>query len=245
MSSLLKGDVINLAYSKGRISGLTKQPVGEEISLALIELEGMAKQFARKNICTGYNFEDSPDPNTPSGLEVDEQIAYASNLAVRLLVHFGKQPMPDLKAEQAGGYSYLSSVTAQVNQIQPPRRQPIGSGNSRFYQEWNRFFTQQEEAPISCNTKKLAIGDVQDYIEHFDTYLVAPETVASYTLEAETGLTVISQSLSTPDVNYRIRADGTNNETDSNVLQVKIVATTSTGRVTTRLTTFDLTRVEV
>jgi hypothetical protein len=91
----------------------------------------------------------------------------------------------------------------------------------------------------------MAIGDIQDFTEHFDAYLTAGEDITSYTLEAETGLTVLSDSLSTPDVNYRIRADGANNETESNVLKVVIVATTTTGRVTTRQIIFDLTKVEV
>jgi hypothetical protein len=245
MSSILKGDVINLAYSKGRISGLTAQPVAEEIELALIELEGMMAQYHKKTICLGYKFEDNPDVNSPSGLDVDMRSPVAANLAVVILNHFGKEPSITLSKEQTGGFSYLSSITAQVKPIRPPSRQPIGSGNSRFFQEWNRFYPEQADAPISCDTNKMAIGDIQDFTEHFDAYLTTGEDITSYTLEAETGLTVLSDSLSTPDVNYRIRADGTNNETDSNVLKVKIVATTTTGRITTRLIIFELTKVEV
>ncbi len=245
MSSILKGDIINLAYSKGRISGLTAQPTPEDIEIGLVELEGMLAQYHRKTICLGYKFEDNPDINSPSGLTVDVRTPVAANLAVVLLNHFGKEPSITLSREQMGGFSYLSSVTAQVNPIRPPSRQPIGSGNSRFFQEWNRFYPEQADAPISCDTNKMAIGDIQDFVEHFDAYLTAGEDIASHTLEAETGLTVLSDSLSTPDVNYRIRADGANNETESNVLQVVIVATTTTGRVTTRRIIFELTRVEI
>ncbi len=245
MSSILKGDIINLAYSKGRISGLTVQPVAEEIKLALIELEGMLAQYHEKTICLGYKFEDNPDVNSPSGLKVDMRSPVAANLAVVLLTHFGKVPSPELKMEQTGGFSYLSSITAQVRQIRPPSRQPIGSGNSRFFEQWNRYYQPQAEAPISCDTNKMAIGDIQDFVEHFDAYLTTGEDITSYTLEAETGLTITTQSLSSPDVNYRVRADGTNNETDSNVLKVKIVATTTNGRITTRQIIFELTRVEV
>ena len=200
MSSILKGDIINLAYSKIRISGLTVQAVPEEIGLALVELEGMMAQYHKKTICLGYKFEDNPDVNSPSGLDVDMRSPVAANLAVVLITHFGREPAPNLSKEQIGGFSYLSSITAQVNQIQPPNRQPIGSGNSRFCQEWNRFYTPQAEAPISCDVNKMAIGDIQDFVEHFDTYLVDPEEISTYTLEAETGLTITTQSLYTPKI---------------------------------------------
>jgi hypothetical protein len=245
MSSILKGDIINLAYSKGRISGLTAQPTPEDINLALVELEGMLAQYHRKTICLGYKFEDDPDVNAPSGLTVDVRSPVAASLAVVLLNHFGKVPSPELKAEQMGGFSYLSSVTSQVKPIRPPSRQPIGSGNSRFFEQWNRYYQTQAEAPISCDVNKMAIGDIQDFVEHFDAYLTTGEDITSHTLEAETGLAITTQSLESPDINYRVRADGTNNETDTNVLQVKIVATTTTGRITTRRIIFELTKVEI
>ena len=245
MSSILKGDIINLAYSKGRISGLTSQPGAEDIELALVELEGMLAQYHRKSICLGYKFEDDPDVNSPSGLTGDTRTPVAANLAVVLLNHFCKEPSITLSKEQMGGFTYLSSVTSQVNPIRPPSRQPIGSGNSRFFEQWNRFYQPQAEAPISCDVDKMAIGDIQDFVEHFDAYLTTGEDITSYTLEAETGLAITTQSLASPDVNYRVRADGTSNEIDTNVLQVKIVATTTTGRITTRRIIFELTKVEI
>ncbi|MEE9311617.1 MAG: hypothetical protein V3V10_04315, partial [Planctomycetota bacterium] len=71
--SHLKGDTINSAYSRMRISGITAQPTPEDLEVALERMEGMAARWFKKNINTGYNFEDEPDPNSPTGLDAGER----------------------------------------------------------------------------------------------------------------------------------------------------------------------------
>lgn len=241
MSNNLKGDLINSAFSRMRISGLTVQPSPEDLELALDRLEDMAAEWEGANICTGYNFEDDPDVNSLHNMERKHWQAYKTNLAVRMFPDFGKgmQPDPTLLREASTAYSVLASNTAQVRPSQYPARMPRGSGSSRIWNRWRRYYYPLDNAPISCATNKMFIGDTNDFVEHYDAYLEDSETVASYTIEADTGLTIDSDSLTSPDISYRITATG-GTDGISGRYQVKIVATTSGNRVTTRVIDFEL-----
>lgn len=233
----LKADIIIGAYSKMRISGLTVSATPEDTSLALERLEDMAAEFDGRNIITAYNFEDDPDTGSTHNLERKYVDAYKSNLAVRLFPDFGKgmQPDPVLMSQAQQGFSFLSAATAPRRQTQYPSRMPRGSGSTRL-NRWNRFFQPVDEAPLSSASVKMVIGDVEDFTEHFDSWLKDVEDVASYTIEAGSGLTLVSDSLETPDVFYRIQADSA----ATGAICVKVVATTDTGRVTTRVINFDV-----
>jgi len=238
----LKIDLINGAYNRIRISGLTVNPGARENQLALGRLENMAARWEDGNICAGYNFEEKPDLNSDSGIEPKYQDAFESNLAFWLCSDYGKTPPPTLALEQQLTFSRISASTAFQRQTQYPSRQPIGRGNRR-YARFNKYYIPSAESPNSCETIKMNVGDINDFIEHFDTYLISPETIASYTIEADTGLTIVSDSLTSPDVFYRIQATGNVEDVNDPLLQVKIVATTSTGRIETRIINFALTVV--
>jgi hypothetical protein len=65
----LKSDLINGAYSKLRISGLTVDPTPENNDLAIGVLESMVHEYKVRGACMSYNFEDEPDTSSKSGLE--------------------------------------------------------------------------------------------------------------------------------------------------------------------------------
>ena len=94
-----KIEIINGAYSRMRISGLTAQPTPEDIVKALNRLEDMAEEFDGRNICTGYNFEDDPDVNSLHNMERKFWGPYKAILATRLLADFGKAASPELQRE--------------------------------------------------------------------------------------------------------------------------------------------------
>lgn len=238
--SNLKIDLITGAYDRLRISGITVNPGSRENMLALNRLENMAARWESKNVCAGYNFEDNPDLNSDSGIPPKYQDAFESNLAFWLCSDYDKQPSTTLALEMQTTLSQLQSSTALIGRVNYPSRQPRGSGNTLRYNRWQRYYQNEPEAPISCKTNKMVIGDVNDFVEHFDSYLVTPETIASYTISADSGLTILSDSNVTPDINYRIRADGTDT---TEFYQVKIIVTTSTGRIETRIINFELTEV--
>ena len=238
-----KGDLINRAYSKGRISGLTAQPTPEDMLLALDVLEDMAEQWAGNNICTGYNFEDDPDVNSPTNLERKHRGAYISNLAFWLLIDFGKDPKQALVLEQQKDLSFISANTATVQQIPYPNRMARGGGNTLRYNRYQRFYRDQPASPTSCATQTMFITNIDNFVEHFDAYLGASETISSYTIKADNWLVIVSDSLSSPDISYEIRADGNGDNQSNAQLQVIITVTTSIGRVETRVINFTLKEV--
>ena len=241
MAGNLKSDIINGAFSILRISGLTVIPSPGEQELALNNLEEMAAEFEENNIYCAYNFAESPDFNDDSGIELKYRKSFKVLLATRMMSDFGKgaQPDPVLMKDSSYHYSYLSARTAQIKQVQAPRTMPTGGGN-RFNEYWRRYNYPVPEAPISSETKHMIIGDIEDFQEDFTSYLEGVEDVASYVLTADEGLTVVSESLSTPVVSYRIEAVGSSEEQPKTFYQIKIVATTDDSRITTRIINFSL-----
>jgi len=234
-----KGDILNRAFSALRISGITADPSPEDLEIGLMKLENMAAEFQGRNICTNYFFEDDPNPNTPHNMDRKFWHSYDVLLAVRLMPDYGKGEKPDvaLIRQASAGYSFLSSATAKINMIPYPSRMPRGSGSSKGHR-WDKFFTVQNEAPNSCLTKTMYIDDIRTFVEHFDSILETGETIDSFTIEANTGLTINSSSLTTPDITYNITADGGTDGSGIPHLNVKIVVTTSNGRIETRIINF-------
>jgi hypothetical protein len=239
MSDNLKSDIINGAFSQMRISGITVDPSASDLVLALRRLEGMANELCARNVHTGYYLEEEPDTGSPSGLDKKYWYSFECILAMRLLSDFGKgmQPDPMLGKNAGAQMSFLYASTANPRQTQYPRRQSLGAGNSLRF-PFQKSYIPEARAPNTCATNKMTIGDIDDFIEHFNSYLVSPEAISSFTIEAETGLTIVSSSDTSPDVFYQIQAVGdTSNDA---LLRVKIVMTTDTGRITTRIINFEL-----
>lgn len=233
-----KIDLINDAYSQLRISGLTVQPTPEDISKALERLEDMAEEWESRDMCIGFNFEESPDPNSASGVQRAFKYAVSTNLAVRLIPDFNKPVPPQLIAMATQAAANVSARTARPQQTNYPGRQPRGSGTTLRFNRWRRFYPTAAVSPVGCDVNRMRLNDVDDFFETWDSYLLVGEDVASYTLTAEAGLAVVSQSLSSPRVNYRIRADGTGSDADDNIFSVTITVTTTTGRVDQRVIQF-------
>ena len=241
--STLKSDVINEAYAELRISGITVQPSASDNAIALLRLEQMANEYAARNICVGYNFEDTPDVNSTSGIPAQFQYSFAICLANRLQSAFGKgkEPDPILLRNAGGQLSFLHAQTENTQQINYSSRQSLGAGNTLNWNRYQRFYPETINAPAGCETNRMVIGDTDNFVEHFDAYLVDSEVISSYVITADTGLTINSDSNATPDIKYQIEAGGTSDA----FLQVKIVVTTDGGRVTTRLIDFELTKIRI
>lgn len=239
-----KVDLIIDCYSQMRISGLTVDPTPEDLEVALSRLENMASEwFDIRNICAGYNFEDEPDPNSPSNVPRSTWQAFSTNLAMRLMPDFGKQVLPSLMGQASQSLSSLSgkSMLDRLNQVDYPNRMPRGSGNTLRYNRWNRFYREQATAPTECATNKMVVGDVDDFVEHFDSYLNDGETIASFSLVADPALIISNDAISDNDIVYRVSATGATNDSSLRSQQVTIIITTSDGRVETRFIFFALT----
>ncbi len=241
MAGNLKSDITNGAFSILRISGLTVIPGPGDNKLALERLEEMAAELFENNIDAGYNFEEDPGINSDSGLERKFRLSFKRLLAKYMLSDYGKgmQPDPILMADASYALSFLSARTALIKQVQAPRTMPTGSGN-RYNEYWRRYNYPSAEAPLSAETNKMIAGDIQDFTEDFTTYLRGSEGITSYEMTVDVGLLVVSQSVTSPVISYRIQALGSNEENKPTFYQVKIIVTTDTGRIITRIINFSL-----
>lgn len=235
-----KADIVNDAYSQLRISGLTVDPTPEDMMVALGRLDNMMAELSSRNICTRYNIEDTPDPSSVTNVDQSFWHMMATNLAVRLIPDFNKQVPPTLMAQASQSLQNASARSAadSVRETRYPHRMPRGNANTLRFNRWQRFYREEARAPIDCATNTIVMGDVNDYQEGFAAYLNMGETVASFVISADPGIIVVSSSLTSPTVSYRIRAE--DNSTEGPWQQVKIDATTSAGRITTRLINFDV-----
>lgn len=218
-----KIQLVDRAYSKLRISGLTVDPNPQEITLALDEMECMIAEWDIKNVCLGYNAEEDPDPNTESGLPRGYENAVQTNLAVRLSSEFGKEVPMMLSRQASQSYSALSSATAIVKQSQYPNRQPVGEANTLRFNRWRRYYDIEDSAPNNCQTEIMAKGDITDGKVDYNDYLADDDTIATMTIEATNGLELEHSEFDDTSVSFRVKAlqDGTQ--------AVKIAVTTVNG----------------
>jgi len=239
---MLKSERINSAYSKLRISGLTVQPSPEDLQLGLNELENMMAELEfSRNICMDYNFEVTPDPSSFTNVSRSFWNMIDNNLAVRLIANFNKQVPKALEMQASQSLATASSMVAadNIRMIANPDRMPIGGGTALRYNKYQRFNREQKLPPANCETNVMIIEDIDDFFEDFEAYLNSSETIKSFTITADRGLTVVSSSNNDPRIDYRIKADS-NSVTSGTYQQARIVITTSTGRVETRLIDFEV-----
>ena len=238
----VKADVIQRAYSHLRISGLTVNPVPEELDLALFTLEDMMASFFERNICVNYAFEDDPDPNTFTNVPRSAWLMMSSNLAIRLVPDFNKAEHPRLTSIATGELSRVSgkSMLNKLQQVQYPRRQARGSGSSLRYNRWQRYYRDQPFAPTECRTNYVRGGEINDYVEHFDALLEQGETIATYRIFGDPDLTVLSDSFSGTDIFYRVKIADTPTSSTTGFQNLKFEVTSSTGRKVIRDVNFQL-----
>lgn len=232
-----KIDRINAAYSQLRISGLTVNPSPEDISVALNRLEDMMAELEdNRNLFFNYNFEETPDPASVTNVKRSFNQMIATNLAIRLIPDFNKDPSPALIAQATQSLSSASGVLAanRMREVQYPDRQPRGSGNARR-NRWTRFYPSEVRAKNIPSTNYMQLNDVNDFVESFSAYLDSGETISSFTITGSDGVTVQSSANSDPNINYRVKAI-----TDNSWETVTIVITTSSTRIETRIINFQI-----
>jgi len=236
-----KSRIVNSAYAQMRISGLTVDPTPEDLELALDRLEDMCAELEGNNLCLHYNFEDTPDPATKTGVDKKFNHMLKTNLAIRLLADFGKMPPISLVAQANQSVSRASGMVAAENlrQVQPSRRMPRGSGHR--YNRFRRFQIPANLPPNECSTNQLTVGEIQDYEEDFQTWLGA-ETISSFTISSDSRLTVSNSTNNDPLISYRVEALAGDSSGDWQ--QVKITVVSSGGREEIRLINFQLSDAE-
>lgn len=240
MSATRKIDFINGAYSEIRINGLTVSPDAFETNKGLEILEDMAYEFFQSNIITEYNFQETPDVNDFTNTNPSLNRFFKVHLAVRLLNSFGKDAPENLAAQASATMSTAAGQSAMylVEQVAYPDRMPVGAGIANRYRLWQRFQRPGAQPPAQSSTHQMYIGDINEFQESWESYLRSGETVSSYAITADPSLSLLSDSLSSPIITFMIEA--LSQQTSGNFQQVKIVVTTSLGRVDTRLINFNI-----
>lgn len=235
-----KADLINGAFSWMRINGLTVGPDAFSLSTGLSRLESMMYLFCSRNICTSYNFTENPNLSDYTNVPPQYTLFIEVQLAVFLCADFGKEIPVALAAMASGAMSTASGLSAieRLQEVNYPNRMPMGSGNNLRAWRYNTFYNQYQNAPISCTTHNMYIGDINNYQESYVEYLDNAETIASYVITADPGLLLLSDSDNGTVISYQVQA--VSQQQSGNWQQVKIIVTTSAGRINTRLINFNV-----
>lgn len=201
-----KVDLINDAYSKLRISGLTVLPSPEDLELALSRLENFMSELEVSGIQLEYNFEDDPDPNSVTNIPRFSFDGIASALAIRLIPDFNKQPSLQLLSSAEASMSVIAGKVAKdrLRQVQYPRRMPIGSGN-RLWGRWARFYYPVAIPPVG--SIQMLVGEINNYISSFQSYLKSTEDIDTFAVEVTDGLSLLSSAVVGDTVNFEIQAN--------------------------------------
>lgn len=238
-----KIDVINAAYQELRISGLTAAPSPANIQMALNRLEWMmAELFQQWNLNIGYNFEATPATTSQTNVPLPYMNMMVTNLACRLIAAFNKEVPANLQLQAQQSLSNSIGMVAQDNMrmIQPPRRMPLGNGNTfrGIGTFWNRFSLPTVNAPVSSSTNNIYQGETLDYFEDFSAFL-GTATISSFTIVADPLLTIDSSAISGRRIIYTITAP-TSVSGEGRFQQVQIEMTDSTGRAVIRNIDFEV-----
>lgn len=236
MTTKTKGYFVLQAFKRLVISSITTDPTPEEIELGLDLFEDMMHEITSRNICSSFVFEECPDPSTESGIDPQFNNAAYTNLAIRIASDFGREPSQTLFAQARQSMSNWSARTAKVNPINPPSRQPRGSGNTFRWQNWYRYYRIEDNAPISCSTLELKVDEINGFVIDFGLYLKDGETIASYVKDVSNGLEVLAESFTDTAINLE-QVKGIRNGYET----IKLTITTSDGRVNPHIVNFNVT----
>ena len=238
----LKIDIIQQAYSRLRISGLTVNPTPGDVVLALGRMESIAAMFNSRNITTEYRISANgePDPNEPTGLEQEFWEMFASNLAIQLAPDFGKEAPPLLVRQASVALSSASSFIAgsTIRMVRPSHRTPLGEANTLRTRMRQRFYREPVLPPENSELNHMFVGDINDYKEDFTAYLRVDEVITTMDFLANDGLELLETDNLSPFITYRVKAISQLNVGPWQ--QVRIIVTTDLGRKTTRIINFEV-----
>lgn len=205
--------LIDRAYSKLVISGITVDPTADDVVLAVEELECMAQEWQGRNICLSFNFEDCPKCSSESGVPKRYENAVITNLALRLAPDFGKAVDDQLYRQARQSLDYVSGASMREILTPPPypRRQPIGEANTLKWNRWRRYYDVVKGAPENCATQIMVVGDRADFTLNFSEVIQTDAKIFNYTLDYSDGLRLLEESSDEKSVSFSVEAvrDGT------------------------------------
>jgi len=235
-----KANHINDAYEELRISGITITQGATGNTIGLNRLEAMmAMFFEAANMNVGYNFEENPDLNTPSGVTAAHDTMISQNLALELCLAYGKDPSANLRQQANGAYQGSLAIVARNNtrQVQPSRRMPRGSGNEYRFPVWNRYMRPPILPPSVPGVIQIIEGETEDYTLDVSAWL-GDNSIASIALLDDPRLTIDSSSVSEGTISYTVTAADDSSEGPWQLIQITV--TDDAGRVNIWLVSFEV-----
>ena len=229
-----KGDIIADALSKMKISGITAPPEAEDTQLLVNRLEGLLYEIQERGLCLDFNFTDDPDPADFHGMEFYAFQPISSILAFRTVQDFGLEPSASLISQARAGNTVISARSAKdkLRQADYPSRHPRGSGNTQRYIRWRTFYPEITRPVADCDLIRLDVDEVNDFTELYADYLEKNEELSSVLIEVSDAIEVVTSTVNSDRVDYRLRALSPEQSFSSERLQ--FTATTSTGRIDIR-----------
>lgn len=197
---ITKGDIVNGAFEEARISGLTFNPSAAEVSSAITTLDNMMLSWSNNGICLSYNRSEgylNVDPSQDSGLSDTSIYAVVLNLCKTLLARYGKQPAMTTLAEAKLAYDNLFDIELPSRESMP--YVPQGTGEAYGYYNYsstyyNRYFSEQENAPVNCKTIDIKVGEINGYNIDFTSVIPEGNTISSFTVTDGQGINVLESS---------------------------------------------------
>lgn len=235
-----KADIINRAFEDLRISGLTvsQGPQGNVWGLYRLE-DMMAELWQGRNFNVNYNFEQTPDINSDTGVDQAFNPMMAANLAIRLVPLYNKQIPPQLDMLAKGTSTSAFNIVSRMNTqpVLPSWRMPRGSGNTIKEPTWQRFMRPVQYPPTLPNKETIWVGEIQDYESDFSAWL-GTNTISSFSIAVDPGLLLVSSSSSGGVITYTVQGQNYPAAGVWNYLQITV--TDSAGRVNIRFVNFEV-----
>lgn len=198
-----KIELINAAFSELRISGITSGPTPDDIELALEALEDMMRPLCDKYPTLGYNFEEIPDPNTLSGLQVIFNNAIQLKLGDTIGFRYGKSV--DQK-RLSGALAHMSGKLAKTPAYQQSSRMPAGRGNS----EWNTFSDFMPPYEVAAPSSEImGLTDSRFVSVDLGDVFAPGEVLASAVVTCDPQLAISGTATSGNTVAFTVTAQGT------------------------------------
>jgi len=225
-----KIQLINDCFAELRISGLTSQPDNPDIALAIGQLEDFVVTLP---FDIDYNFENTPNPNSLSGIPAAANSAISMGLAVRIAGLYGKAP-ESLLLKATATMSALQNKLATPGRVAYPSRQPLGMGNRRAHNRYDAFMPETIKAPTSSDTEQMTLGDINSFFIDFGDILHGSTSIVTYTHTETSGILASAFSQTLTRINFTVQAN------DTGFQQILFVVTSNTGTKVNRVLNFNV-----
>lgn len=214
-----KSEIVSGAFDRLAISGITSKPTAEDSQVGLDLLEDTMQAME----VDGYNYEDTPQGNSVTGLERSYNRALKDILSFSIAGFYGKQITAQIQMANSAGVSFIEGKRAveRSRRTPYPTRQPRGSGNRRF-NPWQNFYPQSFMPTETKNTAHLTWGGTVSHSLDLQHWLNGAVITGYEIVYTDNALTVNSSS--STDTTIDMVVSCANQSNTYQVIEVKVTA---------------------